>query len=134
MSSPTQRTNAYLAKRGWISGIVEKHLPFPKPFGTKQDFLGIIDVVACHPKHGILGIQTTSMSGTAFRTTKTLSEPVKPRLIAWIRAGGKFEIWGWSKRKQGNAQRWMLRRKRVTVALFDGNWTLQIHEWEAPEI
>jgi hypothetical protein len=107
-TSPTERTIAECKRRGWIPGVVERHIPFPRPMGTKIDLFGVIDLVVIVPpfdKDGngwpepgyILAIQATGGSGGthAARRTKILAEP---RAKAWVEAGGQFELWSWSKR------------------------------------
>lgn len=105
-TSPTQRTLAECKRRGWIAGVVERHIPFPKPQGTKIDLFGVIDLVVIVPPvdgnglaepGSILAIQATGGSGGthAARRTKILAEP---RAKAWIEAGGRLELWSWSQR------------------------------------
>lgn len=117
-TSPTARTLAELRKRGWTAQVVEQHLPFPKPFGTKRDLFGVIDIVAIAPSElrldgkrmAIVGIQATSgLTGGnhAARRAKILAEP---RANQWVAAGGRLELWSWSKRgDRGKAKRWTLR-------------------------
>lgn len=114
-TSPTARTLAECKKRGWIAGVVERHIPFPKPMGTKIDLFGVIDLVVIVPTNdellgnaAILGIQATaSAAHHAHRRTKILAEP---RAKAWVDAGGRLELWSWSKRgDRGKAKRWTLR-------------------------
>jgi len=122
-TSPTARSLAELRKRGWIAQVVEQHLPFPKPFGTKRDLFGVIDIVAIVPAvpspspgddalwpGSILGIQATSAltgGNHAARRDKILAEV---RAKAWVEAGGRLELWSWSKRgDRGKQKRWALR-------------------------
>lgn len=119
-TSPTARTLAECRRRGWIAGVVERRIPFPKPQGTTIDLFGVIDVVAIaapddellgHPT--IVGIQATaSAAHHAHRRDKILSEP---RMIAWLEAGARLELWSWSKRGRGKAKRWTLRVERFEV-------------------
>jgi hypothetical protein len=92
---------------GWPAEVVERWVPFNK---TRKDLFGFVDIIAITPG-GILGIQATSGSNVAARRTKihTLHVPV---LEAWIAAGGKVEVWGWSKRKKRGADGkfWQVRR------------------------
>jgi hypothetical protein len=104
-ASPTARTLQYARKKlGAQADVVEKRLPHT--FTTK-DVAGCIDVVAYGARVGILGIQTTSGKNHASRRKKALAEP---KLRDWLRGGGQFEIWSWSKLSTG---RWHLRRERV---------------------
>src|ERR1700740_1040081 len=112
-TSPTARTLAECRRRGWIAQVVEQHLPFPKPFGTKRDLFGVIDIVALGAEMdgqlpAILGIQATaSAAHHAHRRAKILAEP---RARQWVEAGGRLELWSWSKRGgAGERKRWTLR-------------------------
>lgn len=101
--SPTQRTLAECRKRGWTAGIVEKWNMHAR---IRQDLFGCIDIVALTP-NGILGIQACAGSSHAARMTKSLAEP---RLAEWLKAGGAFEVWSWSKRgPRGKRKTWTLR-------------------------
>lgn len=117
-TSPTQRTLAECKRRGWIAGVVERHIPFPKPQGTRIDLFGVIDLVVIVPAipfgvvepsapGALLGIQATSDSNHASRRAKILAAP---RARQWVEAGGRLELWSWSKRgDRGKAKRWTLR-------------------------
>lgn len=164
-TSPTQRTLAECKKRGWTAGVVERHIPFPKPQGTKIDLFGVIDIVAIAPadidpprsaevdrvarilmsewervEHkpvnvsyvatfadmaraviadrnasgALVAIQATaSAANHAHRRTKILSEP---RAKQWVEAGGRLELWSWSKRgAAGSRKPWTLRVEAFTV-------------------
>lgn len=114
-TSPTARTLAECKRRGWIAGVVERRIPFPKPMGTTIDLFGVIDVIAVAPdvknlpwKGAIVAIQATaSAANHAHRRTKILAEP---RAKQWVEAGGRLELWSWSLRgDRGKAKRWALR-------------------------
>jgi hypothetical protein len=131
MSSPTQRTLAALRKSGFVAGVVEHHLPFPPPYGTKQDYLGIIDIIAVRAGQKVLAIQTTSgtSNGNA-RVEKALAEP---RLRVWLESGhARFEIWVWSKwGGKGKRKCWALVRKIFTLdARME---SIQVSQWTQPE-
>lgn len=134
-TSPTARTLEECRKRGWIAGVVERHSPFPKPFGKKHDFLGMIDLVAidtgvswqcitgCGRKQRgqTIGIQACSDGRTgaggrgsdlAARRAKILAEP---RARAWVEAGNRLEIWAWGSRVVGKGRRWRVRIERFEV-------------------
>ncbi len=122
-TSPTQRTLAECRKRGWIAQVVEQHIPFPKPFGTKRDLFGVIDIVAIVTTDtmvavgcSLIGIQATSAltgGNHAARRHKILAEP---RARQWLEAGGRLELWSWSKRgDRGKAKRWTLRVEAFSV-------------------
>jgi hypothetical protein len=129
--SPTSRTLEECRKRGWVAGVVERHSPFPKPFGKKHDFLGVIDLIAvapatssgsfCLTPASTIGIQACSdgRTGTggrgsdlAARRAKILAEP---RARAWVEAGNRLEIWAWGSRVHGKGKRWTLRVEVFTA-------------------
>jgi hypothetical protein len=128
-TSPTARTLAECRKRGWIAQVVEQHLPFPKPFGTKRDLFGVIDIVAIEPSRPafgpgeigtpavLIGIQATaSAAHHAHRRAKILAEP---RMRDWLETGARLELWSWAKQgARGKAKRWTLRVEAFTVE----NW------------
>ncbi len=129
-TSPTARTLAECKRRGWIAGVVERHIPFPKPQGTKIDLFGVIDLVVIVPPFdrdgngwpepgGILAIQATaSAAHHAHRRTKILAEP---RAKAWVEAGGRLELWSWSKRGgAGKRKLWSLRVETYQEMLATG--------------
>jgi len=128
-TSPTARTLAELRKRGWTAQVVEQHLPFPKPFGTKRDLFGVIDIVAIAPVmtpasgqlmgREIVGIQATADSANhAHRRTKILAEP---RAKQWVEAGGRLELWSWSRR---------VARKQDGSKAKRPVWTLRVETYE----
>ena len=101
--SPTALTLEECGKRGWIAQVVEQRIPHT--FITR-DLFGIIDIIAVVPGEAILGIQATSNNGGthAARVHKALAEP---RLTTWLKAGGRFAVWSWSKR----GRLWVLREE-----------------------
>lgn len=108
--SPTKRARAEMLARGWTSQIVEKWNPFAK---VRQDLFGFIDIVAVHQSCGILGVQACVGSSHAAREAKIEAEP---RALAWIAAGGRIEVWSFSKtngRKAGKRKLWTMRRTRA---------------------
>jgi hypothetical protein len=109
-TSPTKLSLAELRKRGLTAQVVEYWNSFAKPFGRRVDLFGCIDIVAITPA-GILGIQACVGSTHANRRTKILNEA---RLREWVDAGGRFEIWSWTKRANG---RWELRAEDMAPAL-----------------
>lgn len=117
---PTERTLDECRKRGWIAGIVERRIPFPKPQGTTIDLFGVIDVVAIdtsvsvscagcgrHQTGQTVGIQATSGSNHAARRAKILAEP---RALTWVQANNRLELWTFSPRgAAGKRKLWTLR-------------------------
>lgn len=115
-TSPTQRTLAELRKRGWTAGVVEQFVRFPAP-GHRRDLFGVIDLIAIDPgledgdapdrRPGILAIQACAGPSHATRRDKILAEP---RARQWVEAGGRLELWSWSKRGDlGKRKLWTLR-------------------------
>lgn len=118
----TARTLAECRRRGWIAGVVERRIPFPKPRGTKIDLFGVIDVVAIAPGvKGVIGIQSTANIGGhhAKHRDKILAEL---RARQWLEAGNRLELWTWAKQgARGKAKRWTLR-----VEVFE------VDQWRSP--
>ncbi len=109
MKQPTERTLTRLRKDGYLAQVVERYNHWSK---RRSDLFGIIDIVAIHETAGIKGIQATSFTNQAAHISKCLKEP---RLVTWLKAGGRFECWAWKKvRKQGNRKLW-----QPSVKAFD---------------
>ena len=118
MSSHMQRTRAVLKKRGIINQIVERYFPKSRkyPFGCKEDFLNIIDLIALDD--GILGIQ---ICGSDYQSHVRKIREQKTNTIAWLENGGRFEIHSWRKylkKRGGKAKEWKC--KITDVLLHDG--------------
>ncbi|SRR5579883_1555055 len=93
MPSPTALTLQALRRHGFNADVVERFLP---RIERRHDLFGCIDIIAVDRREpGILGVQATSLPHVAERLTKARG---KPELSAWLRAGGRFEVWGWYKR------------------------------------
>lgn len=136
MSSPTSRTLDLLRKEGWTAQVVEKWNPHSK---TRLDLFGGIDVFACMPKAwaecveideahrvvtfgppkepgGFLGVQACAGASHSSRKAKLLSEK---RMAIWLAAGGRLEIWSWSKRgARGKRKTWTARREPLSLSDF----------------
>ena len=107
-SKPTQRCIADLKDLGFTYQVVERWNPFAK---VRVDLFGVIDVVACMPGVGVLGIQVTSGTNHAARRAKACAEP---RLKTWLDSGGRFELWSYAKRgERGKRKTWQLRREEL---------------------
>lgn len=95
----------FLKKQGWISEVVEKRV-----FNIRRDFLGIGDVIAFKPEHGIMIVQAYRKgAGRAHEHLKN-NHPI---VNAWLRSGGRFLLHEWNKKcvikkngKKGKAKRW----------------------------
>jgi hypothetical protein len=93
MPSPTSLSLQALRRSGFTADVVERFLP---RISRRRDLFGCIDIIAVDRREpGILGIQATSLPHVAERLAKARS---KPELTAWLKAGGRFEVWGWYKR------------------------------------
>jgi hypothetical protein len=108
MISPNARALAECRRRGWPAQTVEQRIPHT--FITR-DLFGVIDIVALAGPR-IIGIQVTSGSNHAARIAKIAAEP---RARAWCEAGGKIEVWSWSKRgAKGKRKVWTMREQEWT--------------------
>lgn len=74
------------------------------------DCFGFADLIAMHPEHGTILVQTTSASNMAARLKKVKAEP---RHRTWLLAGRgwhRIEVHGWRKDKTG---KWVCRTVEV---------------------
>lgn len=111
-TSPTQRTLALLRKEGHQADVVEKWIPRAR---KRKDVAGCIDVIAYGRNLGVLGVQTTTAAHHGARKAKALAEP---RLVEWLMANARFEIWSW--RKDARSRRWVCRREAVQLVDITG--------------
>lgn len=111
MKSPTQRTLDALRKRELVAQVVERWNAYGR---VRIDLFGVIDLV--YLDGAICGVQACAGSSHATRRVKILAEP---RALAWLRAGGRLEIWSWAKQgARGKRKRWTLRVEPVTAESF----------------
>lgn len=90
MSSPTQRTLAYLRAAGYpLVQVVERWNPHAR---VRQDLFGVVDVLAVGSD--IVGVQATSGSNVAARVRKLTDSPALPVLR---KAGVRVLVHGWRK-------------------------------------
>lgn len=120
MSSPTQRSLEHCRKQGWPAHVVEKWIPQTR---RRLDVWGFGDVLVLDGEPGAMLVQATS-TGVAARRTKILSE-CTDAAKAWLKAGNRIEVWGWTKRVHRNkdgskskVKRWTLRTVPVTMEDF----------------
>jgi hypothetical protein len=93
--TPTARTVQLLRKAGFLAEVVERWLPIPGK-SVRRDLFYIGDVLAVDPiRKTFFLVQCTSLDHVADRLAKAKG---RPELETWLRAGGSFEVWGWSKR------------------------------------
>lgn len=113
--SPTARTLQELRECGYTAQVVERYNAFAR---VRQDLFGCIDIVAMPPANYrldlIIGIQCCAGSSHAAHRDKIMLET---RLVDWIRCGGSFELWSWSKAgKRGERKEWTKRVERFTIS------------------
>lgn len=96
MGKYTQKTLEHYRDQGMIVDIVERWLPMPAHpgGGMRKDFIGLIDLIAFSPEHGIIGVQSFG-SNYSEHWKKVLEK--KNILTTWIQSGGKFHLIGWRK-------------------------------------
>lgn len=101
MSSPTERTLAWLRKNGFTAGVVERRNP--KMLRVTHDYLGIIDLIAVGEGHTI-GVQATSAANVGSRVNKVIESD---NCAAWIKGNNRLLVVGWSKKgPRGAVKRW----------------------------
>jgi hypothetical protein len=115
--SPTALTLRHLRRLGWTAAVVERWHAHAR---VRQDLFGFADVIAVKGMRprcpgGILAVQCTSATNHASRVAKVTAAPA---LAVWLQAGGRCEVWSWSKRSvaRGGPRRWLLRTTVVTLA------------------
>ena len=103
--SPTQRSLAYLRKRGALAQVVERYNAYAK---RRIDLFGFIDIVALDDKPGVLGVQTTSAGNVSHRVAK-VHDACAESMRRWLQAGNRLVIHGWGKRgPRGTRKVWTL--------------------------
>lgn len=99
MSSPTQRSKAYLEGQGYKVAIVEHFNQFAR---IRQDLFGFVDLIGIKAGE-TLAVQTTSGSNVSARVKKIANH----ENVGAVRAAGwRIICHGWSKNAKG---RWVLR-------------------------
>ena len=119
--SATQRTLRALRDQGRICEIAERWQINPRVpgGGYRKDLFGFIDVLALDPEQGIVAIQscTTSMAAHVRKILEECTEAAE----AWLKCGGRIEVWAWRKVKLsrgGVALRWRPLVRQITSADF----------------
>jgi hypothetical protein len=111
--TPTARTLAYLRKRGYLAGVVERYCSFTK---RRHDLFGFIDIVAVRGDE-ILGVQATTASNLQARIAKAMD------LIgfgAWLRGERAALFIGWAKPTK-RRRTWEPRMYLAASAVLDTN-------------
>lgn len=116
-TTPMVRTKAVLREQGIVHGVVERYHPksTKHPFGCKQDFLNIIDLIALD--NGVVGIQ---VCGTDLSEHKEkLLETEKLNTIEWVRQqGARLEVWAWRQLKKVKGKKAMIWKPRIIDILL----------------
>lgn len=148
VSTPTAVSVNALRDDNWIADKVEQRLPIPgAKFPTTKDAFGFGDILAAHPQKGILLVQATSRPNVNARIQKVTAadilgtsrakggppvlrqNPVRLKLITWLHAGGRFEIWGWDRGTPRGETKRRLRLRRIVFG-FSAEHTLGWQEQE----
>lgn len=108
--TPTARSMRHFRDAGFIVARVEQRLPIPGMHITRDAF-GIGDLLVAKEGWGIALIQVTSRAHVLERREKSLASPNLP---AWLYAGGRFFVQGWSKRgKRGERKTWAMLQMEI---------------------
>ena len=94
MSSPTQRSLAYLREQGWLAWVTEHWCPFAR---RRKDLWNICDIL-CLRGDEIMAVQTTSGSNVSARVRKIAESE---HIGAIRKAGIAVKVHGWTKRANG---------------------------------
>lgn len=105
--TPTQRSLAWLRKRGWIVGIVEK---WNHVVHIRQDLWHFADLISSKLGEQATLIQVCSAAGGDVAARRRKIQENKYAQL-WLQAGHAVEIHGWAKRgARGETKKWTLRR------------------------
>lgn len=104
MSSPTQRSLAYLREQGYTAAVVERWNPHAR---IRQDLFGFVDLVAIRDGE-TLAVQACSGSDVSKRVAKIAASEAAPKVRS---AGWRIEVHGWRKNASG---RYVLRVEDVS--------------------
>ena len=116
MTSPTQRTLAWLREHKWVYSTCSGFNSFTK---TRWDCWGFADYVALDPSGQIHWIQITSDAHHAERRRKIEKIESAKRLSR----SSAVEVWTWGlKGPQGTRKTWTLRVERGIHLTTKGYW------------
>ena len=123
--SPTQRTLNWLREKGYTVGTVERWVPKPgmPGGGFKQDYLGIIDLIALGAD-GVIGVQSTGSAWSEHMQKLIVTNADMTRiwletpgttllLIGWRKCKRRLPGGGWSK-----AAYWTPREQQITLDML----------------
>ena len=106
--TPTARSLEVLREMGYAADVVERWIAAAR---IRKDWGGFGDLLAAHPLHGILLVQSCAGASAAARYTKAQSCPA---LEIWKAAGGRAEVWSWGKKgERGKRKLWTLTRRTL---------------------
>ena len=106
--TPTARSLEVLREMGYAADVVERWIAAAR---IRKDWGGFGDILAAHPLHGILLVQSCAGASAAAREAKALGSPA---LNTWKSAGGKAEVWSWALRgARGKRKLWTLTRRTL---------------------
>lgn len=109
MSSPTQRTLAWLRGQGYTAQVVERWCAYSR---RRIDVLGFGDILAVGNGQIVL-VQACAGASHAARKAKALAIPA---LRTWVECGGTFWVVSWSKRgPRGKRKVWTERAEEVDL-------------------
>jgi len=75
-----------------------------------------VDLIAVHPKKGVLAVQTTTGANHSHHLKKILAEP---KAKVWLKAGGKILLLSWAKKgKRGSRKTWQPIEKEISLRDF----------------
>jgi len=105
---------ARLKRLGYPAAIAERRLSHAGTHGRTVDLFGVFDIMAIASGQ-IWGIQVCGRDFAAHdRKIRRSCEA-----LAWLRAGGSVQLWGWRRRKHGRCVRWRERIKIYEPSDFD---------------
>lgn len=90
-----------------MAAVVEKWNPHAR---IRQDLFGFADVLAIQPGQvGVLAIQACITGDQSKRVAKIHSDALAKTVNAWLIAGNRISVWGWSKKgPRGKRKVWEL--------------------------
>ncbi len=106
--TPTARSLEVLRELGYFADVVERWIQAAR---VRKDWGGFGDILAAHASQGILLVQSCAAASAAARETKARACPA---LEVWKAAGGRAEVWAWSKKgPRGGRKLWTLSRRTL---------------------
>jgi hypothetical protein len=105
-----------------MAEVVERFVRLPVARGRtpfRRDLFNLGDVLAVEPAEpGCLLVQACMTGDQARRLAKVRAEP---KARAWLTAGNRLEVWGWSKRgARGKRKLWEATTTRVGLSDLNG--------------